>query len=103
MKRYPKYKSTGNEWIGDIPEHWEIKKVKYLINTNDGIKIGPFGSSIKLDTLSEEGIKIYGQGNIIKDDFSIGERYIPFERFETDFKQYEIIVGDVLITMMGTR
>ena len=27
-----KYKHSGIEWIGEIPEHWEVKKLKYLIN-----------------------------------------------------------------------
>jgi len=26
MKTYPKYKESGIEWIGQIPEHWEVKK-----------------------------------------------------------------------------
>lgn len=26
-----KMKDSGVEWIGEIPEHWDIKKVKYLI------------------------------------------------------------------------
>jgi type I restriction enzyme, S subunit len=95
-------KDSGIEWIGEIPSHWEVKRVKHLIEDNDGIKIGPFGSSLKLDTLTEDGIKVYGQGNIIKDDFNIGHRHISFESFESDFSQYEIFEGDVLITMMGT-
>jgi type I restriction enzyme, S subunit len=95
-------KDSGVEWIGEIPIHWEIKKVKYLLHMHDGIKIGPFGSSLKLDTLTISGIKIYGQGNVIKDDFQHGHRYMPFERFEKDFTQYEILDGDVLVTMMGT-
>ena len=102
MKRYAKYKDSGVEWIGDIPEGWGVSRVKFLLIESNGIKIGPFGSALKLDTLSESGIKIYGQGNIIKKDFRLGGRYIPFERFKTDFSQYEIIEGDVLITMMGT-
>lgn len=102
MKPYPSYKDSGVEWIGKIPNHWEQKKVKYLLNESDGIKIGPFGSSLKLDTLTDSGIKIYGQGNLIKDDFNLGHRYLPIERFENDFLQYEIVDGDVLVTMMGT-
>jgi type I restriction enzyme S subunit len=27
-KPYPKYKPSGVEWIGDIPEGWEAKKIK---------------------------------------------------------------------------
>ena len=30
MKRYPEYKESGVEWIGEIPKHWEIKKLKYI-------------------------------------------------------------------------
>jgi type I restriction enzyme S subunit len=95
-------KDSGVEWIGQIPKHWDTKKVKYLIEDYLGIKIGPFGSSLKLDTLTEDGIKVYGQGNVIKNDFTLGHRHIPIERFESDFTQYEIYDGDVLITMMGT-
>ncbi|MCD6116778.1 restriction endonuclease subunit S [bacterium] len=29
MQRYEKYKDSGIEWIGEIPEHWGIKKLKY--------------------------------------------------------------------------
>lgn len=28
FKPYPKYKPSGVEWLGDIPEHWETCKVK---------------------------------------------------------------------------
>lgn len=27
---YPVYKDSGVEWLGDVPEHWEIKKGKWL-------------------------------------------------------------------------
>ena len=30
MKEYPKYKPSNIEWIGKIPEHWELKKLKYV-------------------------------------------------------------------------
>jgi type I restriction enzyme S subunit len=29
MKRYNSYKDSGIEWIGEIPEHWEVKPLKY--------------------------------------------------------------------------
>lgn len=95
-------KDSGIEWIGQIPSHWDIKRVKYLLDDDNGIKIGPFGSSLKLDTLTDTGIKIYGQENVIKDNFQLGHRYLPIERFEQEFTQYEIFDGDVLVTMMGT-
>lgn len=30
MKRYSKYKDSGIDWLGEIPEGWEVKKLKYL-------------------------------------------------------------------------
>ena len=29
MKKYDNYKDSGVEWIGDIPEHWEIWKISH--------------------------------------------------------------------------
>ncbi|RMG78352.1 MAG: restriction endonuclease subunit S, partial [Bacteroidetes bacterium] len=38
FKKYPKYKPSGIEWIGEIPEHWETGKIKvYLENEQNGI------------------------------------------------------------------
>jgi len=31
MRAYPEYKDSGIEWIGEIPEHWKIKKLKWVI------------------------------------------------------------------------
>ena len=31
FKKYPKYKDSGIEWIGDIPEHCNIKRLKFSI------------------------------------------------------------------------
>jgi type I restriction enzyme S subunit len=30
-KPYPAYKDSGVEWIGDIPEHWEVKRTKSVV------------------------------------------------------------------------
>lgn len=28
---YPRYKTSGVEWLGDVPEHWDTKRLKYLV------------------------------------------------------------------------
>ncbi len=33
---YKKYKPSGVEWIGEIPEHWEMKKTKYCFKYTTG-------------------------------------------------------------------
>ncbi|KMQ78326.1 restriction endonuclease subunit S [Edwardsiella ictaluri] len=35
MPKYDTYKNSGVEWIGDIPAHWNIKKLKYTSNINN--------------------------------------------------------------------
>ena len=32
---YPAYKSSGVEWLGDVPGHWEVKRLKYAASLND--------------------------------------------------------------------
>jgi len=39
FKRYERYKDSGIEWIGEIPEHWNISKLKYLTYCLDGKRI----------------------------------------------------------------
>jgi type I restriction enzyme S subunit len=29
-KRYPAYKDSGVEWLGEIPSHWEVKRLKFI-------------------------------------------------------------------------
>ena len=54
-KKYPKYKDSGIEWIGAIPENWEVRSVRYLLNAGkSGIRIGPFGSSLKLEIIASK-------------------------------------------------
>jgi type I restriction enzyme S subunit len=41
LKAYDKYKPSGVEWLGDVPEHWEVKKLKYLGNSIIGLTYNP--------------------------------------------------------------
>ena len=36
FKPYPKYKDSGVEWLGEIPPHWEVKRLKYLFLVVNG-------------------------------------------------------------------
>jgi len=32
---YPAYKPSGMDWVGDVPEHWEVRRLKYTATIND--------------------------------------------------------------------
>ena len=34
--RYERYKDSGVEWLGEVPEHWEITKTKHVTNFHTG-------------------------------------------------------------------
>ena len=35
LQPYPSYKSSGVEWIGDVPAHWDVQRLKYLLQERD--------------------------------------------------------------------
>lgn len=35
FKSYENYKSSGISWLGKIPEHWEVKRIKYIFTEQD--------------------------------------------------------------------
>lgn len=91
-------KDSGVEWLGEVPEHWNIKRFKFLC---DKIIAGPFGSSITKDMYVKEGYKIYGQEQVIPNDFSIGDYHIS-EKDYLELSRYVAYPGDILISCVGT-
>ena len=45
-KRYPAYKDSGVEWLGEIPEHWEVKKIKRFCLVKRGASPRPIDDPI---------------------------------------------------------
>ena len=86
----------------EIPGTWISKKVKFLLKPGkEGLRIGPFGSSLKLEDMVESGIRVFGQENVIKENFSVGSRFISNEKY-AELHEYTISPGDILVTTMGT-
>ena len=48
LPRYPKYKDSGVEWLGKVPEHWEVYALKRIANLQSGDTISP-------DDIEEDG------------------------------------------------
>jgi len=62
-KPYPHYKPSGVEWLGDVPAHWEVKRLRRLARLKSG-------ESITSEELAEGGdYPVYG-GNGIRGTFS---------------------------------
>ncbi len=46
MKKYDNYKDSGIEWIGEIPNHWEVKRLKNIGKLYSGLS-GKSGSDFE--------------------------------------------------------
>ncbi len=98
-------KSVFIDMFGDPVRNekgWEVMRLGEIVeNTKNSIKAGPFGSLLKKEFYVSNGFKIYGQEQVIRDDFGYGDYYISEERFKS-LQQYEIKKSDVLISLVGT-
>lgn len=87
MKQYPKYKESGIQWIGQVPEHWGKCRFKMLHSgTNVGESIDK-----KYWTENENDTVFYTAGaKPIRTDF----RNFPKEKYTTE--------NDLLLARNGT-
>ncbi len=95
-------KDSGVEWLGDVPAHWQIKRVKNILQPGkDSIRPGPFGSDIKgNDFVEESDYRVYNQSTVISRDFN-NSAFITKEKFES-LISFMVKKGDILITSRGT-
>ncbi len=54
--RYPKYKNSGVEWLGDVPAHWDVVQFKQFVDIQNG-------SDYK-HVEQDEGYPVLGSGGI---------------------------------------
>ncbi|OQY30838.1 MAG: hypothetical protein B6241_15230 [Spirochaetaceae bacterium 4572_59] len=94
-------KDSGVEWLGEVPEHWNVKKLKFLVLDNHGIQMGPFGGMLKKLEYHETGFKLYGQENTISNNFEIGSRWLTRKRY-FELINYSLNSGDLVLTRKGS-
>ena len=95
-------KDSGVEWIGNIPCTWQVKRIKDFLAKDDfGIKCGPFGSALTGKVISDGEYNIYGQWNVIGNDFSIRRNTIAKNDY-LNLISYSVRPKDILVSMMGS-
>ncbi len=78
-------KDSGVDWIGNIPEHWEVKKLKYIVKIRKRI-IGYEGVDIL--SITQKGVKVK--------DITSGEGQLAM-----DYSKYQIVhIGDFAMNHM---
>ncbi|MDD2390910.1 MAG: restriction endonuclease subunit S [Desulfobacterales bacterium] len=100
-KVYPKYKPSGVEWLGDVPEHWGVKRVKFITNVNG--RIGFRGYTVE-DLVDEgEGALVLGGTNLSKNGkVDLQKRtYLKWDKYH-ESPEIKVSKGDILLGQRGT-
>lgn len=59
--RYPEYRASGVDWLGEVPAHWRVKRLRFLASTNPlgsrqaGIADDDMVSFVPMDAVGEYG------------------------------------------------
>ena len=82
-------------------DDWEERKFESLLDKNEGVRRGPFGSALKKDLFVKESpYVVYEQQNAIYDHYET--RYnISKEKFE-ELHKFELIADDFIMSGAGT-
>lgn len=95
MKKYDTYKPSGVEWLGDIPEHWEVKRLKHLI-------VSKTGFAFPSDKFLEEGIPLVRITDLNENGLVMIEKSpkLPV-KYKKYIHDYGLMKNDILFAMTG--
>ncbi|CAI6084954.1 hypothetical protein PAECIP112173_04459 [Paenibacillus sp. JJ-100] len=92
-----KMKDSGVEWIGEIPEHWEVKKVKHFANHVGSGKTPSGGSEVYLD----EGVPFLRSLNVHFDGIRLKDLAFISEETNAEMKSSQVNPLDILLNITG--
>lgn len=99
-------KNSGIEWLGDIPESWEVCKLKFIKSKKKNAFVdGPFGSNLKSEHFIENGdVYVIESGHITSGIFRKKETFktISLNHFQT-ISRSECQEGDIIIAKIGAN
>jgi type I restriction enzyme S subunit len=92
-------KDSGVEWLGEVPAHWDVLKLgRITLEKCDG----PFGSAIKSEHYSENGVRVVRLQNIRSGVFDDKDSvYLDREYYLSKIGRSDVKAGDLLIAGLG--
>jgi type I restriction enzyme S subunit len=103
MRQYEFIKDSEVEWIGYIPNHWNIYLAKrFEKHASDLVQTGPFGAQLHASDYVDEGVPLilikHLYGNRIHDEDM--PRIMPERAAELD--RYQVMPGDIVFSRVGS-
>lgn len=85
MKRYSEYKDSGVKWIGEIPRHWEMKRLASLA----------YEHFISNKSVHHQNLLSLSYGRIVRKDINRTEGLLP-----TSYDTYQIVEpGNIVLRL----
>jgi type I restriction enzyme S subunit len=102
FKPYPKYKDSGIEWLGEIPNEWAIKRLGHIsAQEKNAFVDGPFGSDLKTDDYKDDGIPLIQLNNIKEGGHILQNMKFITEAKKEQLRRHIAKFGDVVIAKMA--
>jgi restriction endonuclease S subunit len=102
-RRYPKYKPSGVEWLGEVPEEWSVQRVKSLEkNATYVVQTGPFGAQLHSSDYLDDGVPLILIRNV--NNLRIDDSEIPKISKEDAIRLslYQLEIGDIVFSRVGS-
>ena len=96
-KPYPAYKDSGVEWLGKVPEHWEISQLKYLA-THIGSGKTPSGGA---EVYQDSGVLFLRSQNVYEDGLRLDDAVFISESVDQEMAGSRVQEYDVLLNITG--
>jgi type I restriction enzyme, S subunit len=97
MKKYPKYKDSGVNWMGEMPEYWAIKRMKSLFAYH---KAGAWGEDAKNNSFDRVCLRI-ADFDYSRLKFKTNIEYTKRNYKEKIISSLFLNEGDILIEKSG--
>jgi type I restriction enzyme S subunit len=91
-------KDSGVEWLGEVPEHWEIMD---LVKTTLLLQTGPFGSQLGTADYKDEGIAVINPSNIIEGSINASSGPFITTKKALELERHKLYKGDLVIARRG--
>lgn len=91
-----KLKDSKIEWLGEIPEHWGIIKIKYISNYFKGF-------AFKSTDFADSGIPIVKASNIKNKQIEKITSFINNNNQRQEFEKVRLMVRDIIVSTVGSK
>jgi type I restriction enzyme S subunit len=98
LPQYPKYKDSGVEWLGEVPEHWPISRLGF----ESWVRARLGWKGLKADEYVDDGYIFLSTPNIKETGIDFENvNYITEDRYE-ESPEIRLRVGDVVLAKDGS-